>query len=233
MIKTSFWRSQIGDNERRARHFFSPKMYIRLFIVCSRWKLVIFCAPIKTRSSIQTTAVASSLFVSLPGLLNDVSETKKKLTRTTWPETHRPGGQGVVPAAEEIFVFDLQYMIYYPVKFLAVINVLCLNGSNIPFNSWNHGYAFRAERLRVIGITPWAWIRMEGYKPLCFCVLLLDNDRRTLTLRSIVLNVSPFDKIKRQFVIVYLLLRLQIVSSHFLWVNNSSWALGALRWVDY
>ena len=43
--------------------------------------------------------------------------------------------KGVVPAAEEIFVFDLQYMIYYPVKFLAVINVLCLNGSNIPFNS--------------------------------------------------------------------------------------------------
>ena len=206
MIKTSFWRSQIGDNERRARHFFSPKMYIRLFIVCSRWKLVIFCAPIKTRSSIQTTAVASSLFVSLPGLLNDVSETKKKLARTTWPETHRPGGQGVVPAAEEIFVFDLQYMIYYPMKFLAVINVLCLNGCNIPFNSWNHGYAFRAERLRVsIGITPWALIRMEGYKPLCFCVLHLDNDRRTLTLGSIVLNVSPFDKRKRQFVIVYLL----------------------------
>ena len=125
--------------------------------------------------------------------------------------------QGVVPAAEEIFVFDLQYMIYYPLKFLAVINVLCLNGSNIPFNSWNHGYAFRAERLRVsIGITPWALIRMEGYKSLCFCVLHLDNDRRTLTLRSIVLNVSPFDKIKRQFVIVYLLLRRQIASSHFL-----------------
>ena len=90
MIKTSFWRSQMGDNERRARHFFSPKMYIRLFIVCSRWKLVIFCAPIKTRSSIQTTAVASSLYVALLGLLNDVSETKK-LPCTTWPETHRPG----------------------------------------------------------------------------------------------------------------------------------------------
>ena len=164
MIKSSFWRSQIGDNERRARHFFSPKMYIRLFIVCSRWKLVIFCAPIKTRSSIQTTAVASSLYVALPGLLNDVSETKK-LALTTWPETHRPGGlSGVVSAAEEIFVYDLQYMIYYPVKFLAVINVLCLNGSNIPFNSWNHGYAFRVKRLRVIGITPRAWIRMEGYK---------------------------------------------------------------------
>ena len=209
MIKTSFWRSQIGDNERRARHFFSPKMYIRLFIVCSRWKLVIFCAPIKTRSSIQTTAVVSSLYVALPGLLNDVSETKK-LPGTRWPETHRPGGQGVVPAAEEIFVFDLQYMIYYPVKFLAVINVLCLNGSNIPFNSWNHGYAFRTERLRVIGITPWAWIRMEGSKPLCFCVLQLDNDRRALALRSIVLNVSPFNKIKGQFVIVYLLLRRQV-----------------------
>ena len=118
--------------------------------------------------------------------------------------------QGVVPAAEEIFVFDLQYMIYYPLKFLAVINVLCLNGSNIPFNSWNHGYAFRTEQLRVIGITPWAWIRMEGYKPLCFCVLQLDNDRRALALRSIVLNVSPFNKIKGQFVIVYLLLRRQV-----------------------
>ena len=171
----------------------------------------------KTRSSIQTTAAASSPYLALPGLLNDVSETKK-LALTTWPETHRPGGlSGVVSAAEEIFVFDLQYMIYYPVKFLAVINVLCLNGSNdLPFNSWNHGYAFQAERLRVIGITPRAWIRMEGYKPLCFCVLQLDSDRRTLALRSIVLNVSPFDKIKRQFVIVYLLLRRQIASSHFL-----------------
>ena len=118
--------------------------------------------------------------------------------------------QGVVPAAEEIFVFDLQYMTYYPLKFLAVIFVLCLNGSNIPFNSWNHGYAFRAERLRVIGITPWAWIRMEGYKPLCFCALQLDNDRRALALRSIVLNVSSFNKIKGQFVIVYLLLRRQV-----------------------
>ena len=118
--------------------------------------------------------------------------------------------QGVVPAAEEIFVFDLQYMIYYPLKFLAVINVLCLNGSNIPFNSSNHGYAFRTECLRVIGITPWAWIRMEGYKPLCFCVLQLDNDRRALALRSIVLNVSSFNKIKGQFVIVYLLLRRQV-----------------------
>ena len=64
-----------------ARHsffpfFYFPKMY--LFIYCfSRWKLVIFCAPIKTIRSIQTTAVASSLYVALPGLLSDVSETKK------------------------------------------------------------------------------------------------------------------------------------------------------------
>ena len=208
MIKTSFWRSQIGDNERLVSVFLRC---IRLFIVCSRWKLVIFCAPIKTRRSIQTTAVPLSLYVALPGLLSDVSESKK-LARTTWPETHRPCGLGSsISAGEEIFVFELQYMIYYPVKFLAVINVLCLNGCNIPFNSWNHGYAFRAERLRVIiGITPWAWIRMEGYKPLCFCVLQLDNDRRTLALRSIVLNVSPFNKIKGQFVIVYLLLRRQV-----------------------
>ena len=127
---------------------------------------------------------------------------QKKLARTTWPETHRPGGQGVVPAAEEIFVFDLQYMIYYPVKFLAVINVLCLNGSNIPFNSWNHGYAFRVERLRVIGITPREWIRMEGYKPLCLFVLQLENDRWAFARRSIVLNASPFNKIKQQFVTV-------------------------------
>ena len=97
-IKTSFWRSQIGDNERRARHFFSLKFpvflrCIRSFIVCSRWKLVIFFASIKTGSPIQTTAVASSLYGALPGLLSDVSETKK-LARTTWPETHRPGDLG-------------------------------------------------------------------------------------------------------------------------------------------
>ena len=208
MIKTSFWRSQIGDNQLRARHFFFPLSFffpkgcIRSFIVCSRWKLVIFCAPIKTRSSIQTTAVVSSLYVSLPGPLSDVSESKK-LARTTWPETHRPCGLGSsISTAEEIFVFELQHMIYYPVKFLAVINVLCLNGSNIPFNSWNHGYAVRVERLRVIGITPRAWIRMEGYKPLCLCLLQLDNDRWAFALRSIVLNVSPFNKIKQQFVLV-------------------------------
>ena len=52
---------------------------------------------------------------------------------------------------------------------------------------------------------------MEGYKPLCLCVLQLDNDRRALVLRSlIVLNVSPFNKIKGQFLIVYLLLRRQV-----------------------
>ena len=208
MIKTSFWRSQIGDNQRCARHFFFPLSFcfpkgcIRSFIVCSRWKLVIFCAPIKTRSSIQTTAVVSSLYVSLPGPLSDVSESKK-LARTTWPETHRPCGLGSsISTAEEIFVFELQHMIYYPVKFLAVINVLCLNGSNIPFNSWNHGYAVRVERLRVIEITPRTWIRMEGYKPLFLFVLQLDNDRWAFARRSIVLNASRFNKIKQQFVTV-------------------------------
>ena len=130
------------------------------------------------------------------------SETKK-LARTTWPETHRPGGLGSSTGCWRDLCF-------WPLNFLAVINVLCLNGSNIPFNSSNHGYAFRTERLRVIGITPRAWIRMEGSKPLCFCVLQLDNDRRALALRSIVLNVSPFNKIKGQFVIVYLLLRRQV-----------------------
>ena len=44
---------------------------------------------------------------------------------------------------------------------------------------------------------------MEGYKALCYCVLQLDNDRGAFALRSIVLNVSQFDKIKRQFIIVY------------------------------
>ena len=47
-------------------------------------------------------------------------------------------------------------------------------------------------------------------KPLCFCVLQLDNDRRALELRSIVLNVSQFNKIKRRFVIVCLLLWRQV-----------------------
>ena len=37
---------------------------------------------------------------------------------------------------------------------------------------------------------------MEGYKPLCFCVLQLDNDRGAFALRSIVLNVSPLKKNK-------------------------------------
>ena len=74
------------------------------------------------------------------------SETKK-LARTTWPETHRPSGLGSSTGCWRDLCF-------WPLNFLAVINVLCLNGSNIPFNSWNHGYAFRAVRLRVIGITP-------------------------------------------------------------------------------
>ena len=132
-----------------------------------------------------------------------IYRSRKKLARTTWPETHRPCGLGSsISAAEEIFVFELQYMIYYPVKFLEVINVLCLNGSNVPFNSWNHGYAVQVERLRVIEITPRTWIRMEGYKPLCLFVLQLDNDRWAFARRSIVLNASPFNKIKQQFVIV-------------------------------